>query len=166
MAISSFCFMPPDRRTNWRRQDAIDIEPEALGDVVDALRVGAAQRRRKIDQLADRHLQRRRQLRHEADGAEHRRAVAARVEAVDGDLALVGVFAEQAADQGGLAGAVRADQRDALAEADIEADAVEHAGAAEGFGDVLNWIMEPDYRGGRDSCQPPVKRRMSGKYQR
>jgi hypothetical protein len=36
--------------------------------------------------------------------------------AVDGDLAVVGVFAEQAADQRGLAGAVRADQRDPLAQ--------------------------------------------------
>ena len=36
----------------------------------------------KVDQLADRHLERRRQLRHEADLAEYHGAVGARVEAV------------------------------------------------------------------------------------
>jgi hypothetical protein len=91
----------------------------------------------KLDQLADRHLQRRRQLRHETDLAEHLRALRGAGEAVDGDLALDGVLAEQAADQRRLAGAVRADQRDALAEPDLEVDAVEHAVLAlEGLADV------------------------------
>jgi hypothetical protein len=116
---------------------ASDVEPEAPGDRVDALRIGAAQRGREVDQLADRHLQRWRQLRHEADRAENRRAVAARVEAINGDRAIVGVFAEQAADQGCFAGAVGADQCHPLTEFDIEADAVEHAGAPEVFDDRL-----------------------------
>ena len=133
--------MPPERLDELAGENAFDIEPETPGDGVNALRVGAAQRGGKIDQLAHRHLQRRRQLRHEADVAEHRRALAARVEAIDGDLAVVGVFAEQAADQRGLAGAVGADQRDAFAEPDVEVDAVEHAGAPEVFDDVL----EPDH---------------------
>ena len=80
-------------------------------------------------------------MRDEADLAEHRRAVAARVEAVDGHRAIVGVFAEQAADQRGLAGAVGSDQRHPLAEFNIEADAVEHAGATE----VLDDILELDH---------------------
>jgi hypothetical protein len=70
--------------------------------------------------------------------------VRARGEAVDGHLALVGVFAEQAADQGGLAGAVGADQGDALAQPDVEADAVEDAVALEGLGDVFEVNHEGD----------------------
>ena len=61
----------------------------------------------------------------------------ARRMALDGDRAVVGVFTEQAANQRGLAGTVGTDQGDTLAEPDLEVDAVEHAGAAEGLGDVL-----------------------------
>ena len=110
------------------------------------LRIGAAQRGGKIDQLADRHFQRRRQLRHEADAAQHFGTVAARIEAVDGDLAIMRVFAEQAADQGGFAGPVGADQGDTFAESDIEADAIEDTGAAECLGDVVELDHGRDYR--------------------
>jgi hypothetical protein len=99
--------------------DALDVEAEAQRQRGDALRVGAAQRGGEADQLADRHLQRRRQLRHEADLRQHLGAVRARRPPVDGDLAFMGVLAEQAADQRGLAGAVGADQGDALAQPDV-----------------------------------------------
>ena len=113
------------------------MKAEAFGDRVNTLRISVAQRGGEVDQLADRHLERRWQLRHEADGAEYRRPVASRVEAVDGDFTVVRVFAEQAADQGGLAGAVRANQGNPFAKSDIEADAVEHARTAEVFDDVI-----------------------------
>jgi hypothetical protein len=125
------------------RQDRVEIEAEAPGQCVDFGRIGAAQRGGKIDQLRHGHFQRRRQLRHEAYRAQHRRALLARVAAVDGDGAVVGVFAQQAADQGGLAGAVGADQRDALGQPDLQADVVEHAGLAE----ALGYIFKSDHGG-------------------
>ena len=59
--------------------------------------------------------------------------------------------AEQAADQRGLAGAVGADQRDALAQLDAEVDAIEHTVALEELGDAFEngswWIFSQIHAG-------------------
>lgn len=117
-------------------ENAFDIQPEALGNGVDTLRVGTAQRRREPDKLSDRHFQRRRQLRHKPDVAKYCRPVLTRVQPVDGNRAVKGVFAQQAANQCCLAGAVRTDQRDTLANTDIEADTVKNTGPTKTFGKI------------------------------
>ena len=84
------------------------------------------------------HLQRRRQLRHEADALQHVRASRPRVEALYANDAIRDKFAEDAADQRGLAGAIGADQRAALAGRDAQRQVVEHTGVAEGLGKFFN----------------------------
>jgi hypothetical protein len=53
-------------------------------------------------------------------------------------FAVVGVLAQQAADQRGFSGPVGANQGDALAQSDFQVDAVENARASERFCDLLN----------------------------
>ncbi|MPN24660.1 hypothetical protein SDC9_172062 [bioreactor metagenome] len=73
----------------------------------------------------------------ETDLAEHGGAMATRVQTVDADATVEGVFAEQATDKGGFAGAVGADQGDPFADPDVEADAIEYPGFAKGLGDII-----------------------------
>ena len=65
--------------------------------------------------------------------AEHLGAFARGRQSIDGHFAIVGVFTEQAADQGGFAGAVGADQGNPLAELDFEVDIIEDLVALECF---------------------------------
>ena len=115
------------------RQDRCQIEAQALCQFMNASRVCVAQCCGEVDQLRHRHFQRRRQLRHETDRPQHCRALLARITPLDGDLAVEGIFAQQAADQRGLAGAVGADQCNALGQSDLEADVVEYARLAKAF---------------------------------
>jgi hypothetical protein len=119
------------------REDRTDLQPQPCGDLVHTRAGRAAQGGGEVDQLADRHLQGRRQLRHEAHQAEHARALAPRVQAGDPHLAFVRVLAQQAADQRGLAGTVAADQGHAFALGQRQVEIVEHAHAAEALAQAL-----------------------------
>ena len=82
-------------------------------------------------------------------------AVAAHIVAADGDASLEAEQAEDAADERGLAGAVGAPERDAVAGGDVERDVVDGDGAAEALGDVAgcgSW---------RASCGVSVRTRLA-----
>ncbi|MCK7496902.1 MAG: hypothetical protein MZW92_42925 [Comamonadaceae bacterium] len=119
------------------RLDPFRVEAQPQSQIRHASRIAAAQRRRKVEQLPDRHPQGRRQLGHESDACQNAGAVGARRLAVDRDAAVVHVLAQQAADQGGLAGAVGADQRHPFAEPDLQADVVEDLVALERLRDAV-----------------------------
>ncbi len=78
--------------------------------------LGAAQGSRELEQLAHRHLEGRRQLRHEANHAQHFGALVAWVAAIDLHRAVMDVFAQQTTDQRGFAGTIGANQRHTLAQ--------------------------------------------------
>ena len=120
----------------------LGVQPEPCRDCFHAPRIRTADPGSELDQLPDRHLQRRRQLRHEADLAQHLATVLARVQIIDADLALTDIFPEQTADQRGLAGPVGADQGDAMSALDGEVDALQNGLATKAFADLL----ETDHR--------------------
>ena len=104
MAISSFCFMPPERRLK-AAEDTLHLQAEAGGNVVHLPRIDAPQTEAANSTSwptgfpAAANCRTSRCL---PDGG----AVFTRAAPVDGDRAGMELFTRQAADQGGLSGAI------------------------------------------------------------
>ena len=71
MAINSFCFCPPDSFTKGLPAISAEIEAQFPGHPAHAPGFGRADAAGEIDKVGDRHFQRRRQLRHKTDPAQH-----------------------------------------------------------------------------------------------
>ena len=113
------------------------VQPQMAGHLRHPRRIGAADPGGEGQELAHRHAQGGRQLRHEADLGQDLFAVCARVQAIQGDQALAMVFPQQTADEGGLAGAVGADEGHPVPPLDLQVDAPEDGLAAEALDDLF-----------------------------
>ena len=120
---------------------ALHIQAQVSGDLDHPGRIGLAHPGGEGQELAHRHAQGRGQLGHEADAGQDLLPLLAGVEPIDAHPPLIVVFPQQTADEGGLAGAIGADERDAVAALDLQVDALENGLAAK----ALNQLFKMDH---------------------
>ena len=136
-----FLLLPAGELDEGVTAKALHIQAQVSGDRDHPRRIGLADPGGEGQELAHRHAQGRRQLGHETDAGQDPLPLLAGIEPIDGHPALIVVLPQQAADKGGLAGAIGADERDAVAALDLQVDALEDGLAAE----ALNQLFKMDH---------------------